>query len=276
MPVIGLFGAFVGLVLGILLPRLWGTARERVPRLLGVVKLTWLRAAGGAVFGLSITTAVGLVYNGHSHKTMTYALWYALAFVGFALALVSTLVIDGVIMRGRQENARPRPGGGSASSPARRPAIPSRAKRIEQSISTRQAATTALAVQTEQTEQPEGIDPKLRKWLDHERERGAEYAAHVKREGSQLLAGTNFIFALKNFGMSSMSLSSLTSRSRTWSRTIATRIEGVEGLSAHVETFRAQPPAADSDPTEGDFRRLAEYLEQRVRLLREILREPEG
>jgi hypothetical protein len=270
MLVIGLLGAFVGLVLGILLPRLWGTARERVPRLLGVVKLTWLRAAGGAVFGLSVTTAVGLVYNGHSHKTMTYALWCALAFVGFAVALVSTLVIDGVIIKARSSPSSPAPSSG------RPRALRSARKSRAPSIPTHQPTATAIAVQTEQTEQPESIDPKLRKWLDHERERGAEYAVHVKREGGQLLAGTNFIFALKNFGMSGMSLSSLTSRARTWSRTIATRIEGVVGLSAHVETFRAQPPAAASDPTEGDFKRLAEYLEQRVRLLREILREPEG
>jgi hypothetical protein len=74
MVAIGVLGALVGLALGILLPRLWGTAREHVPRLLGVIKLTWLRAAGGAVFGLSITTAIGLNYNGHGHKPMTYAL----------------------------------------------------------------------------------------------------------------------------------------------------------------------------------------------------------
>jgi len=203
-------------------------------------------------------------------KLLTDAGWVPLLFMGLALLvllLVGIQRLSAMIEKARARRAAPTP---SLPQPpprvvaGRQTALPSRRE------PTRQAAAPNIAVQTEPTEQPESIDPKLRKWLDHERERGSEYAAHAKREGQQLLRGNAFLFALKNFG-SSMSLSSLTAQARTWSRAIAARIEGVQSLSAHVETFREAPPPSDPDPTEGDFRRLAEYLEHRVGLLKSIL-----
>lgn len=295
---IAVVGAAAGSAITALAPRLFGAARTGIPRLLGFIKLTYLRTAAGGVFGLCAATAITLSTSDHSHKTVTYVLWYGVAALALVVVIWLTVVIDRRSERkqpaGAEKDRVPQPTASALRSPLLRP--PQGGEALQEARQTaladarRKAADKALAGMEQQDRErerikravvdeltagePKGISPELRKWLDHERERGTEYAAQIRREGEHLLKEPSFMSSLKALtgGMTSMSLSGFTARAREWSRAIADRLEGIETVSAHIQAFREAPPPADPDPTEGDFRRLADYVELRVRVLSEMLR----
>jgi len=70
------------------------TARAGVPRLLGVVKLPYLRTAAAGVFGIAISSGISLSESNESHHAVTYIAWYAAAVAALVAAIVLTVVID--------------------------------------------------------------------------------------------------------------------------------------------------------------------------------------
>jgi hypothetical protein len=56
--------------------------------------MAYVRTTGAAVFGLAAPTAIGLSTSNESHHPVSYLIWYCLAGLGLATAIVATVVID--------------------------------------------------------------------------------------------------------------------------------------------------------------------------------------
>jgi hypothetical protein len=82
--------------------RLLERARVGMPRVLGFVKLSYVRAATAGVFGIAMSNAVSLSESGSHHKALTYWLWYG----GAGAALLVTIILTVIIDR-RSERAAP-------------------------------------------------------------------------------------------------------------------------------------------------------------------------
>ncbi len=80
--------------MSVVVPRLLGAARQRVPRWFGFVRITYVRTAAAAVFGLTAATGINLSISNHSHRTVSYIVWYGVAALALTVALVVTIVID--------------------------------------------------------------------------------------------------------------------------------------------------------------------------------------
>jgi hypothetical protein len=92
-----ILGGLVSGAVSVLLPKLLGASSGwsvKLSRLFGWVKLGYVRAAGGAVFGIAVSAAIGLSTSNEPHQTMTYIAWYGLAFLGLAVVIAATVLID--------------------------------------------------------------------------------------------------------------------------------------------------------------------------------------
>jgi hypothetical protein len=350
-------GSVVGALVTYLLPKLWDALRKGAPRLRAAAKLTYLRTVGGAIFLGGGAQAVSLTYSGHSHELMTYLGWYLGAAIGLAIVILTTLVIDKVIVprqpkarpasvqipRGRLPSASPSSSGAVAASgmtPERQRAETEKAKRAiardhqqrregganhfgEQitSETMRMLRHQQPSPETLTEEEPEPIvsevgqraqrqvvdsivrshdpmlrpssaqkkrgevadsepdakpelDTKFRKWLEHEHERGNEYVKQVQRERGKLLEPAPLMAtALSAFRFGGhMTLAGLTSQAQEWSTSLRQRIAR-ENLARYADLFAGAPPPADPKPTEGDFGRLVEYLNECLGTIETVLRE---
>jgi hypothetical protein len=93
----GILGAVLGGALSVVLPKLFGGSQGwsvKLSRFFGWVKLGYVRAAGGAVFGIAVSAAIGLSTSNEPHQTVTYFAWYGVAFLGLAVAIAATVLID--------------------------------------------------------------------------------------------------------------------------------------------------------------------------------------
>ncbi|MCW2980488.1 MAG: hypothetical protein JWO14_2215 [Solirubrobacterales bacterium] len=95
-----LFAILAGLVSGaisVFLPMLLGGSsgwRTTVSRWFGSVGLGYVRTASAAVFGITISTAIGLGVSDHTHRPVTYLVWYGLALMALAAIIATTVLID--------------------------------------------------------------------------------------------------------------------------------------------------------------------------------------
>jgi hypothetical protein len=69
-------------------------AAKAIPKWLGVFRLSHLRTALGAVFGLTAAAGVSLSISDHTHHLLSYVLWYGLAAVALVGVIVLTIVIE--------------------------------------------------------------------------------------------------------------------------------------------------------------------------------------
>ncbi|HEV7529034.1 MAG TPA: hypothetical protein VGO29_09070 [Solirubrobacteraceae bacterium] len=92
--IVAVVGAVVGSLITAVAPRVFGAARTGIPRVLGVIKLTYVRTAVGAAFGLAAATGIALSTSDHSHKSVTYVLWYGLASAALVAVIGLTILID--------------------------------------------------------------------------------------------------------------------------------------------------------------------------------------
>lgn len=89
-----LLGGVAGALASTVLPWLLGPARQAVPRWFGFLRITYVRTAAATVFGITITTAISLSTDDHTHKQATYIGWYGVAALALIVAVVTTIVID--------------------------------------------------------------------------------------------------------------------------------------------------------------------------------------
>jgi hypothetical protein len=262
--IIAVVGAVVGALITLSVPWLFGAARTGIPRLFGAVKLTYVRTALGGVFGLTAATAVALSTSDHSHKTVTYFVWYGLAALALAAVIALTLVIDRGSERKAIQPSRPR-------MPRFAPMNP------PLSSQRRAAAAKALVEKGEEKgiDDPASIGAELRAWLEHERERGEEYRSQTRRQRERLAGEVSFLTE-KPFGPTPESmLRRITQHAGEWSAKVKKRLNA-EGVEQAAQRFTGGPPVAHPEPTQGDFDRLADYVQQRVDALKTILGESEN
>jgi hypothetical protein len=69
-------------------------------------------------------------------------------------------------------------------------------------------------------------------------------------------------------------LADLTTKAGTWSIRVGRRLD--RELPSKAASFAGNPPAADPDPTQGDFGRLEDYIDARVDALKALLGEDES
>jgi len=89
-----ILGGLVAAVASMLLSRLLGAARQRIPRWFVIIPVAYVRAAAAAVFGLSATTGISLSTSDHRHEMLAYIVWYGVAGLGLVLVLATTILID--------------------------------------------------------------------------------------------------------------------------------------------------------------------------------------
>jgi hypothetical protein len=121
------------------------------------------------------------------------------------------------------------------------------------------------------TDQAESVGPELRAWLDHERERGDEFIGSINKQKRRLAGESSFLDSFSMFGTPDPDamLRRLTGRAATWSVKVQRRLAAE--LPSRVDAFDGKPPRANPDPTQGDFDRLADYVERRLDVLKAIL-----
>lgn len=93
----GVLGGIVGGALSVAVPKLFGGSEGwslQLGRAFSWIKLGYVRAAGGAVFGVSISAALSLSISNEPHHKVTYLVWYGVAFLSLAVAIVATVLID--------------------------------------------------------------------------------------------------------------------------------------------------------------------------------------
>jgi hypothetical protein len=91
-----LFGA-VSALASFVLPRFFEAPSGwniEVPSWLGFIRLAYVRTAGATVFGLAGSAAIGLSLSNDGHRPVTYVVFYGLAVLGLAVAVITTIVID--------------------------------------------------------------------------------------------------------------------------------------------------------------------------------------
>ncbi|HEY3864471.1 MAG TPA: hypothetical protein VGL54_00110 [Solirubrobacteraceae bacterium] len=89
-----ILGGAAGAVVSVVLPMLLGAARQRVPRWFGFVRIAYVRTVAVTVFGVAITTGINLSTSDHSHRPLSYIVWYGVAAIALIAALAATIVID--------------------------------------------------------------------------------------------------------------------------------------------------------------------------------------
>lgn len=92
--VASLLSALLGAGLSVAATKLWQSVRAR-RAWLGFVRASHVRTAFAGVFGLAASAGIALSTSAHSHKPVTYVLWYGLA----ALALVGVIAMTIIIER---------------------------------------------------------------------------------------------------------------------------------------------------------------------------------
>jgi hypothetical protein len=278
---IAVAGAVVGGALAALAPRVFGVARTGIPRLLGIVKLTYVRTVVGGAFGLSAATAIALSTSDHSHKEVTYFVWYGLAALALLAAIGLTIAIDRGSER-KDKDVQKAPG--TPRLPRFAPKVPPQQPSVRSQRSVAAAkALAGAAREDDQREQikreiidelhVESISSELRAWLVHERERGEEYSAAAS-EARRRLAGERPMFEFLMFTQKPSPkhrLVELTAKAAVWSTKVAKRLE--RDVPSETSAFAGKPSAADPDPTQGDFGRLEDYIDARVDALKAILGE---
>lgn len=295
--VIDLLAGVLASGISVLVGKFWGSARPRVPRWLGSVKLTYLRSTAAGVLGISLSAGVGLSTSDHTHRMMSYFLWYGIAAIALLVVIATTVVIDRQV---RQD----RPAGASKSrrmSVPPPPHLPLARERpqVDAEGKTRQirrnAADKALkasdreAAQRErikrevkeelggvaQIESPRSVSVELRDWLARERERGEEFAVSARSEREYLAGAVPPIVALKRMGITSRDrLADLTRKASEWSARIRRQL--ADEMPGSVAAFEGAPLPAQQDPTQGDFTRLARYIDDRVNALTRIIGAADG
>jgi hypothetical protein len=282
--------------ISVLVGKLYGSARPRVPRWLGSVKLTYVRSAAAGVLGISLSAGIGLSTSDHTHRMVSYLLWYGMAAIALVVVIVTTVGIDRQVRKDRPSTAEASESRGMRVSPTLRlPLAPEQQPSTTQQIR-RRAADKALEASARETGQRERIkreikeelgtalqtvpvsslSPELRGWLAHERERGEEFIASANREKRRLAGETSFLESLR-FGFSqdaASALARLTRSSASWSAKVQRRI--ASDLPAEAQAFEGRPPDAHPEPTQGDFSRLTAYIDKRLEVLTTIVGEPEN
>jgi hypothetical protein len=89
-----ILGGIVGAVLSIGVPKVLSTAPQWVPRWFGWLRIAHVRTAAATVGGLAAAAGISLSISDHSHKDVTYIVWYGIAGFGFATAVALSIVID--------------------------------------------------------------------------------------------------------------------------------------------------------------------------------------
>lgn len=198
--------------------------------------------------------------------------------LGVVLAATATIIV-GLVALGPERVkhwsaiARGQPPAPSAapkrpvSAPSHRPAreIPARVIPGAQREQSKHEATGELRA--------EQLSPELRAWLSHERERGTEFGISINKQKRRLAGESSFILdSLSMFTPDPTAmLRRLTERAAAWSVKVQHRL--IAELPLKSDAFDGKPPPAHPDPTQGDFDRLAGYIEQRVEVLKAILGE---
>lgn len=112
------------------------------------------------------------------------------------------------------------------------------------------------------------LTPQFRAWLEHEHDWGRHAVHAITRQRRLLLAETH---GLERFTLR-MALVNLTGSVARWANGLDDGLEKV----GHPETaalFATSPPFAAGDPTTDDCDRLANYVEARMKALRDLLAE---
>jgi hypothetical protein len=165
-------GLVVGALLATLVPRLLGAARASVPRLFGVIKLTYLRTAAGAVFGLAAAAAIGLSTSDHPHERMTYVVWYGVAVLALVAVIALTILLD------RRPSKRPR---AAATPPTSGPWMP-RLLRIQQEERAKQEREQAERTRERRKAAARNVVQHLELEREHVERREAEQRERIKQE----------------------------------------------------------------------------------------------
>jgi hypothetical protein len=110
------------------------------------------------------------------------------------------------------------------------------------------------------------LTPAFITWLEHQRRRGSVALAKIADQRRLLLGEAH---GLERFAIR-MALVNLTGLVAGWARGVH---EGLSeaGHEQAAAAFALSPPFAESDPTTEDCERLGEYVEERVKLLEDLL-----
>jgi len=95
----GILGGVAGATVSIAIPWLLGAARQWVPRWFGFLRVAHVRTVAGAIFGLTAAAGISLSISDHSHKELTYIVWYGLAAFALVVVIVTTVVIERQLAR---------------------------------------------------------------------------------------------------------------------------------------------------------------------------------
>ncbi len=112
------------------------------------------------------------------------------------------------------------------------------------------------------------LTPQFRAWLENEHDWGRHAVHAITRQRRLLLAATH---GLDRFTLR-MALVNLTGSVARWANGLGNGLNKV----GHAETaalFAIDPPFAAADPTSDDCDQLAEYVEARMKALRDLLAE---
>jgi hypothetical protein len=93
-----------GLVLGALaatVPGFVGGLSRGVLRWFGLLGLANVRTSAGAVFGITAATGINLSTSDHSHRMLSYIVWYGVAALALVVVIVTTTMINGRTARRR-------------------------------------------------------------------------------------------------------------------------------------------------------------------------------
>jgi hypothetical protein len=89
-----ILGGIAGALLSTFFPLLLAAVRRRVPRWSSVLRITYIRTVFGAVFGLTAAAGISLSISDHSHREVTYFVWYGIAALALIGVLSTTILID--------------------------------------------------------------------------------------------------------------------------------------------------------------------------------------
>jgi hypothetical protein len=114
-----------------------------------------------------------------------------------------------------------------------------------------------------------GPSNELQEWLDHERERGADFLQSIRLERAALLQSMSQPGVLTRFG-AGIRLRTLETNIGLWDREIESRL--TKELSSEAATlFRGVPRPIKGDPTSGDLDRLESHVRDHLRAITELL-----
>jgi hypothetical protein len=272
-------GGIAGAVVSVLLPPLLGAARQRVPSWFGFVRIAYVRTVAAGIFGLTAATAISISTDDHSHRAVTYIVWYVAAACALIVIVAATIVIDRSLARNPMPSGSPSEITRSARTDSKlrlRRLSPPASIELNGAMLHQPETGGPLPVLTPLEDSPLSGPPRTDPVMGASvaQQESERLAAHYK-EGEQLRASislsTSFIPDDIVWGTANQRQVQRERLARDWdARVLAVLPDDARSRWIAVSTLPAAPQPRLIEPTT-TIRRITEFLTAKLDCLKEII-----